>query len=347
MIAVIIAGGSGTRLWPLSTPDHPKHLLSLTNERSLLQNTYSRAKLVADKIFVVSETSHIEEVYAQLRELSRDHIIVEPGRRGTASCVLAALAKIRQLYDKSEPIVFMHADHHIRDTRGFVDTVNRAGDASSVSGKLVLLGVEPTHAATGFGYIERGDSINGVQPVYTVKSFKEKPDHTTAEKYLATGRYLWNMGYFVAPLEVFEAAIEHYAPDLWSNYQKLLTAESDDEMAERYLGFANEPIDIALNEKLADLLVTPGTFDWMDVGAYPDVHQVSPQDDAGNTIQGLVEIEGVTNSLIRNDGDVPIAVIGLDNIAVICSPNGILVTNKGHAQKVGDVAKRLDTRRQQ
>ena len=340
MIAVIIAGGSGTRLWPLSTPDYPKHLLALTNEKSLLQNTYERAALVADTIYVISEASHIEEVYAQLPQVPRERIIVEPGRRGTASCVIAALACIRLQQPSDEPIVFMHADHHIRDAQGFMDTVLRAGRFAEKHERLVLLGVEPTFASTGFGYIERGEKA-GTGPVYKVKSFKEKPDHATAKKYFATGRYLWNMGYFVAPLSVFEASIQTAAPDLWANYQALLNAPDADAQTEVYLGFENAPIATALIEKLDELLVTPGNFDWIDVGSYPDIHQVQPQDENGNTVLGHVEIEGVTNSFIRNDGGVPVAVIGLDNVAVISSPNGVLVTSKGHAQKVGDIAKRL------
>jgi mannose-1-phosphate guanylyltransferase/mannose-6-phosphate isomerase len=347
MIVVIIAGGSGTRLWPLSTPQYPKHLLRLTGNSSLLQYTFGRASLLSNSIYVVSEASHTDEVYAQLPVLDRSHVIVEPSRRGTASCVIAALAQIKlQHPDNDEPIVFMHADHYIRDTQGFVDTVNRAGEFSAIRHQLVLLGVEPTYAATGFGYIERGRNANGGRPIYEVKSFKEKPDHKTAKRYMSTGRYLWNMGYFVAPLPVFEDSIQKFAPDLWHQYQQLLTAKTKAEHDKRYLEFANHPIDTALIEKVSNLLVTPGTFDWMDVGSYTDIHQVSLQDETGNTVLGDAELEGVTNSLVRNDTDIPVVVIGLDNIVVVSTPNGLVVANKGHSQKVGDVAKRLHARDQ-
>jgi mannose-1-phosphate guanylyltransferase len=340
MIAVIIAGGLGTRLWPLSTNSYPKHLLKLTNEKSLIQNTYDRAKLIADTIYVITETSHIKHVYEQLPELPKENTIVEPGRRGTASCVIAALARIKVSHDSGEPVVFMHADHHIRDTAGFIETLFVASDVAVRHERIVLLGLEPTHPATGFGYIERGENANGGR-VYDVISFKEKPDRELAQRYLKSGRYLWNMGYFVATLEVFEHNIKEHAPHLWKNYQKLLRAENEAEHIEKYLAFEYEPIDTALIERVGDLLVIPGVFDWMDVGSYTDIHLVNPQDDEGNTVQGKAAIEHVSNSLVRNDTDVPVAVVGLDNVAVVVTDQGILVVNKSHSQRVGDIAKRV------
>lgn len=341
MIIAIIAGGSGTRLWPLSVSKYPKHLLKLTGARSLLQNTVTRAELLTNDIYIISEASHIEHVYEQLPQIPKDHIIVEPGRRGTASCFLALLARLKDRISKDEAIVFMFADHHIRDTESFYEAIRQAADISVKHQRMVLLGVEPTYAATGFGYIERDQRLEADQAAYQVKSFKEKPDHKTAESYLAAGRYLWNMGYFAAPLPVFERDIKTFAPQLWQNYQKLLTVRNTKTFNEAYLSFASEPIDTALTEQVEDLLVTPGTFDWVDVGSFPDVHHVSAQDEDGNTLQGLVEVDHVTNSLVRNDTETPVAVIGLDNVAVISTPYGILVTNKSHAQKVKDVSKRF------
>lgn len=326
----------------MSTPEYPKHLLRLTNEKSLLQNTYDRAKRLTNEVYVISEGSHIDHVIEQLPELKENHLVIEPGRRGTASCVIAALARIRKHSNSDEPIIFMHADHHIRDTNGFVDTVKRAAAMSAEKSRIVLLGLEPTNPATGFGYIERGENANGGRPIYKVLSFKEKPDRKTAQKYFDSGRYLWNMGYFVAPMSVFEEAINKYSSTLKKNYKKLREAKNTAEHDKRYLSFKSEPIDTALIERVKDLLVMPGSFDWMDVGSYPDVHAVNIQDEQGNTLHGeFIESESVTNSLVRNETTTPVAVIGLDNVAVIVTKNGILVTNKSHSQKVGDVSKRF------
>lgn len=342
MIIVIIAGGSGTRLWPLSTHAYPKHLLKITNENSLLQNTHARAKLLSDDIYIVSEASHAQHVLEQLPELSKDRIIVEPGRRGTASCVVAALARIKKEHSEDEPVVFMHADHHIRDSVGFVESLQLAGEVASKHRRIVLLGLMPTHPATGFGYIQRGTHANG-GPIFDVVNFKEKPDKTTAQQYIDSGTYLWNMGYFVAPLSVFESSLQAHAPHLWENYQKLLGAQHNEEHDKHYLGFASEPIDTALIEKVPDLLVTPGSFDWMDVGSYHDIHKVNEQDERGNTVQGQALIDEVSNSYVRNDTSTPVGVIGLDNVAVVVTEEGILVTNKNYAQNVGNVAKKLQS----
>ncbi|HUC87037.1 MAG TPA: sugar phosphate nucleotidyltransferase, partial [Candidatus Saccharimonadales bacterium] len=144
MIIVVIAGGSGTRLWPLSQSDYPKHLLKLTGKNSLLQDTVERAKSLATAIYVITEHSHASEVEAQLPELPKEQIIVEPARRGTASCIVLALATIASKGPSDEPIVFLHADYHIMDQAGFTDTVKKAAEASERLSRITLIGVQPT-----------------------------------------------------------------------------------------------------------------------------------------------------------------------------------------------------------
>lgn len=255
--------------------------------------------------------------------------------------MIAALTRIKQQEEPDEPIIFMHADSYIRDNDSFAEALRRAASVSQTYQRLVLLGLEPTFAATGFGYIERGHKTDDEQ-IFNVKSFKEKPDLKTAEAYIANGNYLWNMGYFVAPATVFENTLRDFAPSLWKNYQQLLGAPNSQEHDKRYLDFNTEPIDIALLEKVDNLLVVPGTFDWLDVGSYSDVHLVSRHDEDGNTISGIVQTDHVTNSLVRNDTDTPMAVIGLDNVAVVMTKNGVIVTNKNYSQRVGDVTKKFE-----
>lgn len=342
MIVVIIAGGSGTRLWPLSTPEYPKHLLKIDGSGvSLLQSAYQRSKKLTEHSYVVSDSSHIEHVREQLPELPEEAFIIEPARRGTANCITAALAYISKRHDENEPIAFMHADHYIRDVAGFRHSFRLAERIAKQENRIVLVGVEPDKPATGFGYIEKGELLEEAAFVFNVRSFKEKPDYQTAKTYLKSGNYLWNGGYFLGSLKTFLASMEHYAPDLAGNYQKLL-ATSPDSYEQTYLAFEPDSIDYALIEKVPDLLVVPATFDWLDLGSYSDLSRAIGGDDSGNYLQGeQIIVEEVKNSIVHNDEQKPVIVIGLDNVVVVNTPHGLLVVRKDLSQKVGDASKRL------
>ena len=342
MIVVIIAGGSGTRLWPLSTPEYPKHLLKINgDDRSLLQHTYDRARTLTDKIYVVSDNSHIEHVREQLSELPPEAFIVEPARRGTANCIVAALAYVGGRHDPDEAIASVHADHYIRDIDGFKHSFKVATEVSRTSGRIVLVGVEPDHPAVGFGYIQKAELFDEANFVYGVQSFKEKPAFDVAQEYVASGKYLWNCGYFVGSINTFKQKMQAYAPELLESYEKLAAATPENYEA-TYLSLINEAIDYALIEKVQDLLVVPASFDWMDLGSFGDLHKAIGGDEQGNHVHGKIEMEEVTNSYAHNQEDKPVAVIGLDNVVVINTPQGILVARKDLAQQVGAVSKRLN-----
>lgn len=349
MIIVIIAGGSGTRLWPLSTPDYPKHLLALTGKKALLHYVYERAAALTKDIYVVTEASHAHHVKDQLPELPAARCIIEPARRGTASCIVLAMQEIAKNHVADEPIAFLPADHYVRDTKGFVNSFKIACQVSKQTNRIVQIGVEPDHPSTGLGYIHRGEPLDNNTHVFNVKEFKEKPNYKTAQTYVNSGEYLWNCGYFVGSINTFLIAMEQVAPRLKKDYEALLAAKSKHDLEKVYLAFENISIDYALIEHLKNLLVVPATFDWMDLGSYGDLHKAAGSDEQGNHIQGeQVEIAGVENSIIRNHEDKPVAVIGLDNVAVINTPQGLLVTRKDLAQQVGEVSKKFsqnDTKR--
>lgn len=345
MIVVIIAGGSGTRLWPLSTPKFPKHLLKLTNELSMVQNTYERAKLIAQDVYVVPEISHAQLIKEQLSELSANNFVVEPARRGTANAIVAALSHISKIHGWDEPIAFIHSDHHVRDIHGLTRSFNIAAEVSSATKKLALVGIEPTYPSTSFGYIQRGEELSEFHGVYAVEAFKEKPDFKTAKQYLAQGNYLWNCGYFVGSINIFLNEMSQYSPSLKKNFDDLSKIEDSSSKAyeDLYLGFDNQIIDLALIEKSPNLLVVPASFDWMDVGNFKDLHEVNESDENGNHVSGenvySIELE---NAFIRNEeSKKPIAVIGLDNIVVVNTKDGILVARKDLAHRVGEVAKKV------
>lgn len=342
MIVVIIAGGSGTRLWPLSTPEYPKHLLKVNGDKfSLLQHAYHRAKTLTDEIYIITEQGHVHHVKEQLPDVPEDHFISEPARRGTASCIAAALAHIEQQgRDPDEPIVSIAADHYIRDVKGFAHSFRIAERVSKEHGRLTLVGVEPDHPSTAFGYIEKGELLDEQQFVFNVRSFKEKPDHNTARRYFESGNYLWNCSYFMATLNTFKRVMQQFGPELYASYEKLVSA-TPETYEQTYLSLENIAIDYALIEKVQDLLVVPASFDWMDLGSFSDIAKTADQDEQGNHVNGRVEIEEAQNTFIENLEDKPVAVIGVDNVVVVNTPNGVLVVRKDLAQKVGDVSKRL------
>ncbi len=343
MITVIIAGGSGTRLWPLSTPEYPKHLLKLTGHRSLVCYTYDRARAISKHIFVVTEASHADHVKEAIPDLPEDAFIIEPARRGTANCILAALNYIdTKGLPKDEAIAFLWADHYIRDTAGFTRSFKIAKAIAEKEQRIVLVGAEPTYAATGFGYIQKDGLFDDKGLVFNVDSFKEKPSFNVASKYFQSGNYLWNCGYFVGSLQTFLQTMEKSAPELYKNYQALHGAKTKEERTKTYLKFEPDSIDYALIEKVNNLLVVQATFDWMDLGSYADLHKAADSDEHGNHVHGeTIELDSVENSFIQNHEGKPIAVIGLDNVVVINTKQGILVARKDLAQQVGEVSKRF------
>jgi len=350
MITVIIAGGSGTRLWPLSTPEYPKHLLKLTGERTMIQQSYDRAAKLGDTVYVVTEASHAHHVREQLPELPDGAFLIEPGRRGTAHCIAFALDYIARHHDHNEPVAFIHADHHVRDTAGFASSFQVAAKVATENNEIVLIGVEPTFPSVGFGYIERSEAIDADRGVYRVKSFREKPDYETAQQYLATGNYLWNCGYFVGSVNIFLNEMQRSAPDLDANFKALAAIDNRDsqQYVDTYLAFDNQVIDVALIERAQSLAVVSAGFDWMDVGSFKDLHDAVSRDEEGNYLQGedvySIDIENV---YVRNETSAPVAVIGLDNVIVVNTPQGLLVARKDVSHRVGEIAKQIQAKNSQ
>jgi len=349
MIVVIIAGGSGTRLWPLSTPAYPKHLLALTGKRALVYYAYKRGITIGKAVYVLTEASHARHVKEQLPNLNQGAYIVEPGRRGTANCIIAALDYLsKNGHDRDEPIAFLAADHYIRDTQGFLHSFKVADEVSKREGRIVLVGAEPDYPATGFGYIQKDGIFDDKRFVFNVHSFKEKPNYILASEYVKSGNYLWNCGYFVGGINTFLTAMKGHAPNLYRNYQILQRAKSKVEYQKKYLEFSTDSIDYALIEKVENLLVVPASFDWMDLGSYSDLQKAFGSDENGNHINGSrVELKDVENSFIYSqENEKPVAVIGLDNVVVVNTKDGLLVARKDLAQQVGEVSKRFSNKEQ-
>lgn len=310
----------------------------------MLQTAYDRASRLGDTVYVVTEASHSDHVRTQLPELSNESFLIEPGRRGTAHCIIFALDTIARRHDRDEPVAFIHSDHYVRDIDGFARSFAVAGRISTENNEITLIGIEPSFPATGFGYIQRDGVIDADSGVYNVQSFKEKPDYDTALGYVKSGKYLWNCGYFVGSVDTFLSEMEQSAPDLQASFNALaaIAEPGTDEYNEAYLALDNQVIDIALIEKAQKLAVVAASFDWMDVGSFKDLHDVVPQDEQGNYFEGTgINPIDVENVYVRNEEDKPIAIIGLDNVVVVNTPAGILVSRKDVSHRTGEVAKKL------
>ena len=256
---------------------------------------------------------------------------------------MMALDVIVRNHSLDEQIAFIHADHHIRDTDGFTQSFKTAAEVSRALNEITLIGIEPTYPSIGFGYIERDGNIEGHRGVYNVQSFKEKPDYETAKSYIASGKYLWNCGYFVGSAKTFLDTMHTDAPELLSTYESLKGVEDYESKiyGDLYLSLDNQVIDIALIEKASRLAVVSASFDWMDVGSFKDLHDAVDLDEFGNHYEGAVEAIETENAYVRNEEDKPVAVIGLDNVVVVNTSNGLVVARKDLSARVGEIAKKV------
>lgn len=340
MIAIIIAGGSGTRLWPLSTEGRPKQFLSIdATGRSLLQKTYDRIKDVVTQVYIVTSAPIADETRRQMPEIV-DNIVVEPSRRGVANALYLGIRRLlRDGAKPGEPVFVLWSDHLIHDQETFHRTVVEAEAAVRHGAKLVQFGIVPDYPSNQLGYIEKGSS-HGQTNVYEIASWKYQPDQETANRWFETGKYLWNTGYFVSTIDYVLGEIQRESPDSYREYEAIRDA-SDSELDDVYDAQKGAILDHVLSEKMKGAHVVACTFDWIDIGNYQDLHAVSSHNADANTIRGAAEVMDVGNSYVMNTTDLPLAVVGLHNVAVVATPDGIVVVDKSQSRKVGDIAKML------
>ncbi|MBT3766563.1 MAG: mannose-1-phosphate guanylyltransferase/mannose-6-phosphate isomerase [Rhodospirillaceae bacterium] len=347
IIPIILSGGSGTRLWPQSRNSFPKQLLPFVSDHSLLQETALR--LTEDQIFarpvVVCNLEHRFLILDQLREVSVEpaDVIVEPTGRNTAPA--AAVAALCAVETDPEAILFLlPSDHAIQNQAAFLNVVNLAA-ASAKAGHLVTFGIEPHAPETGYGYINKGAPLNGLTGCCAVESFVEKPDVKTAEGYLETGSYLWNSGMFVFRAGVYLEELERLNPAILTSCRKALAAGGTDENFQ-FLdknAFSESPslsIDYAVMEHTDKAAVVPADMGWSDVGTWKSLWQATEKDTDGNVLKGDVLSINSKNSYISSQ-DQLVAVVDLEDIAVIETEDAVLVMPLDKSQDVRDVVKRL------
>jgi mannose-1-phosphate guanylyltransferase/mannose-6-phosphate isomerase len=344
---VILSGGAGTRLWPLSRAVLPKQLLPLVSDKTMLQETATRVAgwpgLMAP--LVVCGNDHRFLVAEQLREagITPLGILLEPAGRNTAPAVAAA-ANYLQAIDPEAVMLVLPADHVIEDRDAFQAAVSRAF-ALVERGALATFGIVPNAPETGYGYIRRGEPLPSVDDCYKVERFVEKPDHATAEAFLADGGYYWNSGMFMFQASRYLTELVKFNPEIAAAAEAAVrTGYRDldfcrlDEAA--FAASPSDSIDYAVMERTRDAVVVPSDIGWSDVGSWSALWEVQQRDADGNAKRGDVYLDNVSNSLVRAESRI-VAVVGVKDLVVVETPDAVLVAHKDQVQRVKQVVDHL------
>ena len=336
---MIPAGGAGTRLWPRSRRARPKHFLPLGGGGSLLARTYARVAPLTRNVHVLTEAAQAGLVREQLPGAG---LILEPTARGTTSAFgLAALTLMTG--DPGAVMVTAPADHLVADAAAFQAALRRAAAVAAASDRLVAIGLRPTHAATGYGYIDAGGEVPGIAGALEARGFVEKPDAETAAAYLAGGTHYWNLAMFAWRAEVFRRELGRLSPGHLAGLEEVLEARlaGDEERAARvYATLSDEAVDYAIMQRTDRLVMVPASFDWSDVGSWPEMLETVPADAAGNrSAADLVAIDA-SGCLVDAPGRL-VALIGVSDLVVVDTGDALLVCHRDRAQEVKQVVAEL------
>jgi mannose-1-phosphate guanylyltransferase len=344
---VIMAGGVGTRFWPRSRERTPKQLLEIVGKGTMIQNSVKRLDGLIDQrnIFVVTNRMQKAQIVRQLPGVPEENILVEPMGRNTAPCIGLAALHVRK-QDPDGVMVVLPADHVIQDTKEFQRVLLVASEAAGKSDGLFTIGIHATHPETGYGYIQMYDDQASPGPdatkgVHRVKTFAEKPSLQTAERFLASGDFLWNSGMFVWKVSAILQQIQRCLPELHAELIKIdevIGTPSYQSVLETIYGIIRGiSIDYGVMEKAEEVFVIPGSFGWSDIGSWDEVYRISGKDEKGNSITGKVIQKDTANSLIYSPDKV-VATIGVEDIIIINTADALLVCRRGRSQDVKEIS---------
>lgn len=339
MQALILAGGSGTRFWPLSRRSFPKQLLALEGDRSLLQATVDRlAPLVEPSaVWVVTTRALAEAVREQLPEVPAEQVLAEPEGRNTAPAIGWALGCMAAA-GQSGVVAVLPADHRFAEAEGFRATLAHAAETVEAEDWVMTLGVKPRWAETGYGYLELGEELDAKIELRRVARFSEKPDGETAERYYREGNHLWNAGIFVFRASTLLGHLETFEPELAEALREI--AAHPDRTETLYPTLKKISIDYAVMERLEQIATLPLDCGWSDLGSWEALAEVLPEDGDGNCVRGdVIAIEASRNLLVADQGT--IAVLGVDDLVVVRDGDTVLVLPRSRSQDVRSIVEAL------
>lgn len=344
--AIMMAGGVGSRFWPVSTVEFPKQFHDMLGTGdTLIQKTFSRlSKLIpAENIFILTNEKYNDLVLEQLPMVKQEQVLLEPTMRNTAPCILYASLKI-QKQNPDAVMVVAPTDHWIEDEEAFTNNLQQCFDFCESNNVLMTLGIQPTFPNTGFGYIEFDKTDN--KPIKKVNQFKEKPNYETAKSFLASGNYLWNGGIFIWSAKSIAEAFIEFQPkmnDLFLSGLEYYNSSSEKKfIEENYAKAENISIDYAILEKAENVYVLPATFDWNDLGTWGSLHEKLDKDDNNNAVvNATVLLENASNNIIRAHGKKIIVIDGLNDYIIVDKDDVLLIYPKCKEQDIKKIVSKL------
>lgn len=345
--AILMAGGVGSRFWPVSTTEFPKQFHDMLGAGStLIQKTFSRLSQIipAENILILTNERYNDLVLEQLPMVKQEQVLLEPAMRNTAPCILYASLKIKK-QNPDALMVVAPSDHWIEDENAFVENLQQCFDFCAQEEALMTLGIQPTFPNTGYGYIEFVKS--DTNPIKRVSQFREKPDYATAKKFIESGNFLWNGGIFIWSVKAITAAFENFQPQMnalfMKGYESYNTDREKDFISAHYAQAANVSIDYAILEKASNVYVLPATFDWNDLGTWGSLHEKLPKDDNNNAVvNATVILENASNNIIRTEGTKLIVIDGLNDYIIVDKDEVLLIYPKNKEQEIKAIVSKIN-----